>query len=43
MNIGTSEMHTEFWSESLKGRNHMRELGTGLRIILKLMLGDGMG
>jgi hypothetical protein len=27
-------MHTEFWLGSLKGRDHMEDLGIDLRIIL---------
>jgi hypothetical protein len=31
-------MHTEFWLESLKGRDHLKDLGSGEKIILKLIL-----
>jgi hypothetical protein len=32
------EMHT-FWLESLKGRDHSKEVGIDRKIILKWMLG----
>jgi len=28
-------MHTEFWSENVKGRNHSEDLGIDWRIILE--------
>jgi hypothetical protein len=31
-------MHTEFWSKSLKERDHLEELGVAGRIILKFIL-----
>jgi len=35
---GTREMHTIFWLENLKGRDHFEDLGTDGRIILKWIL-----
>jgi hypothetical protein len=32
-------MHTKFWLESLKGRDHSEDLGVDERIILKWILG----
>jgi hypothetical protein len=32
------EMCIKFWSENLKGRNHLGDLGLDLRIILQLVL-----
>jgi len=29
------EVHTKFWSENLKGRNHSQDLGTDGKIILE--------
>jgi hypothetical protein len=29
------EMHTIFWLENLKGRDHLEDLGVGGRIILE--------
>jgi hypothetical protein len=34
-----SEMRTEFWLESLKGRDHSEDLDVNGRIILKWILG----
>jgi hypothetical protein len=31
-------MDTKFWSENVKGRGHLRELGINERIILEWML-----
>jgi hypothetical protein len=31
-------MYTKFWSENPKGRDHLRDLGTEERIILKWIL-----
>jgi hypothetical protein len=31
------EMHTKFWRENLKEREHYEDLGIGGRIILKLV------
>jgi hypothetical protein len=31
-------MRTTFWLESLKGRNHSKDLGMGERIILKFII-----
>jgi hypothetical protein len=31
-------MHAEFWLESLKGRDHLEDIGVNLRIILKWIL-----
>jgi hypothetical protein len=33
-------MHTKFWLENLKGRNHSEDLGIDGRIILELILGE---
>jgi len=33
------EMHTEFWLEDLKGRDHLRDLSVDGRIILEWILG----
>jgi hypothetical protein len=33
------EMRTEFWLESTKGRDHLKDVGVNGRIILKLFLG----
>jgi hypothetical protein len=35
---GKREMHTEFWLVNLKERDHLEELGTDGRIILKCIL-----
>jgi hypothetical protein len=32
-------MHTEFWSENLKGGDHLEDLCVDRRIILEWMLG----
>jgi hypothetical protein len=32
-------MHTQFWLESLKGREHLEDLGIDERITLKWVLG----
>jgi hypothetical protein len=32
------EMHTKFWSENLKGRDHMEDLGVDGNTILELIL-----
>jgi hypothetical protein len=32
-------MRTKFWSENLKGREHLEELGVDGRIILEWILG----
>jgi hypothetical protein len=32
------EMHTKFWSENLKGSNHLEDLGLDWRKIRKLVL-----
>jgi hypothetical protein len=32
-------MHTKFWSENLKGRDHVEDLGMDKKIILEWMLG----
>jgi hypothetical protein len=32
-------MHTKFWSENLKGRNHVEDLGIDERIISEWILG----
>jgi hypothetical protein len=32
-------MHTKFWSENLKGRDHSENLGKDWKIILKRILG----
>jgi hypothetical protein len=34
------EMLTKFWSENLKGRDHLEDLGVGGRIILEGILGE---
>jgi len=31
-------MHTKFWSENLKGRDHMKDLGVNEMIILEWIL-----
>jgi hypothetical protein len=31
-------MHTKFWSEKLKGRDHLEDLGIDEKIILKWIL-----
>jgi hypothetical protein len=31
-------MHTKFWSENLKGRDNLEDLGIGRRIILECIL-----
>jgi hypothetical protein len=31
-------MHTKFWSEILKGRNHSEDLGADVKIILEWIL-----
>jgi len=33
-------MHTKFWLENLKGRNHPEELGIDGKIILDYILGS---
>lgn len=35
---GEKEMHTNFYSENLKGRDHFQGLGVDGRMILKLIL-----
>jgi hypothetical protein len=35
---GRLEMHTEFYLENPKGTDHLKDLGVGERIILKLIL-----
>jgi hypothetical protein len=32
-------MHTKFWSEDLKGRNHVEDLGIDGKIILDYIIG----
>jgi len=32
------EMHTKFWSEILKGRDHFEDQGVNVRIILEWIL-----
>jgi hypothetical protein len=32
-------MHEKFWLESLKGSNHLEDLGSDGRIVLKSILG----
>jgi hypothetical protein len=32
------QMNTKVWSENVKGRDHLGDLGVNERIILKLML-----
>jgi hypothetical protein len=34
----TREMHTKFWSENLKERDHEEDLGVGRKIILEYIL-----
>jgi hypothetical protein len=36
-------MHTKFWSENLKGRDHSEDLGVDERIILEWILGKQGG
>jgi hypothetical protein len=35
---GKEEMHTAFWSENLKERDHLKELGVDVKIILEWIL-----
>jgi hypothetical protein len=32
-------MHTKFWSENLKGKDHLEELGVDRKVVLKWILG----
>jgi hypothetical protein len=41
--IGSSEMHTKFLFEILKGRNHIEDLGIDGKMILKLFYQKGVG
>jgi hypothetical protein len=34
----TREVRTKFWSENLQGRNHSKDLGIDMRILLKQIL-----
>jgi hypothetical protein len=36
-------MHTIFWLENLKGRDHMEDLGTDGKILLEWILGKCSG
>jgi hypothetical protein len=37
--MGEMKIHTEFWLESLKGKDHLKDLGIDGRIIFKWILG----
>jgi hypothetical protein len=37
------EMHTKFWSDNLKGRDHLEDLGTGGMILLNRTLRNWVG
>jgi hypothetical protein len=37
--MGEMKIHTKFWSENLKGRDHSEDLGVDGRIMMKCMLG----
>jgi hypothetical protein len=34
----TNEMHTEFWSEDMKGEDHSEDAGVGSGVIMKQIL-----
>jgi hypothetical protein len=36
-------MHTKFWSENLRGRDHLEDLGIDERTILEWILGTQCG
>jgi hypothetical protein len=36
----TSQKHTKFWSENLKGRDNLESLGVDGRIVLKWILNN---
>jgi hypothetical protein len=40
---GTGEVHSRFWWGDLRGKNHLKYLGVGWMIILKLISGSEMG
>jgi hypothetical protein len=37
--MGQMKMHTVFWLENVKGRDHFEDLGEDRKIILKCTLG----
>jgi len=41
--IGRGEVHTEFWCESLRGRNHLEDSGVQVKIILKCIFKEDRG
>jgi hypothetical protein len=36
---GRNEMHVKFWSENLKERDHLEDIGTDGKMILECILG----
>jgi hypothetical protein len=43
MNSADHEVHTIFWSENVKGRDHVEDLGVNGKIILERILGKEGG
>jgi hypothetical protein len=41
--IGRGEVHTEFWWENLRGRNHLEDPGVHMKIILKCFFKEDRG